>query len=127
MITIGLLSILVVAASALLFILLARRWTLETAFIRVCWIPLLALVLEGIVFGRLTSAFSYFAIAIPVITCIASLFLTLIGATLLAAAHQRQERHVGLVRATVVAAVPGGLLTAYVLYAFIAYAIRNRT
>jgi hypothetical protein len=123
-ITIGLVSLLVVAASGVLFILLTQLWTLEVAFIRVSWIPLVALVLEGVFFGRLISAFSYFAIAIPVFTCIVSLFLTFIGATLLAAARQRHERHVGLLRATIVAAVPGGLLAAYVLYAVLAHAIR---
>lgn len=123
MITIGLVSVLLVAALGLLFLLLTRFWTLEVAFTRVAWVPLVALAVEGVSFAPLSHALGYFAVALPVFTCIASLFLTFIGATLVAASRQRREHHVGLLRATLVASVPGALLAAYVFYAFLASAL----
>lgn len=93
MITLGLLSVLLLAGLGLLLLLLARVWTLEVAF------------------------------GLPVLTCIASPFLASIGATLVAAARERREGRRHLVRATLVASLPGGLLAAFLLYAFLTYAL----
>jgi hypothetical protein len=125
MITVGLLSLCLVAATGVSLFLLTRVWTLEVAFIRVSWIPLAALVFEGVFFANLTTALSYFAVAIVVLTCILSIFLTLIGITLVASARQRHEHHAGLFRATLLASFPGVLLTGFILYAFLAHTLRS--
>lgn len=125
MVTVGLLGTILVAGLALLMFGLARIWTLEVLFLRVCWIPLAALALEGIFARALTSALSYFAVAVPFITCLASIFLTFIGATLVTSARERGERRAGLLGATVIASVPGALLAAYILYAFLAHWLSN--
>ena len=106
-----------VAALGIPFFFLARRWTIELAFVRVAWIPVTALLLEGLLFRKIAAAISYFAVAIPVLTCVV-LFLTLVGVTLVASARQRHEDDVRLLRATVVAAIPGAVLLGYILYAF---------
>ena len=126
MITIGLASLVVIAGVSLLFFSSTRHWTLEAAFLRVAWIPLAALLLEALFARILTSALSYFAIAIPLFTCIASLFLTVIGATLIASARQRQVPYASLFRATIIASVPGALLGAFLLYAWLAHALGTR-
>ena len=120
MITVGLLAVCLVAALGIPFILLARRWTIEVAFIRVAWIPLTALLLEGLFFRRIAETISYFAVALPVLTCIVSLFLALMGSTLVASARQREEDDTGLLRATILASIPGAVLLGYILYAFTA-------
>lgn len=119
MISVGLITTVLVAVLGFVFFFMTRVWTLEVAFVRVSWIPLAALLLEGIFFGHLTRALTYFAIAIPVLTCIASLFLTFIGATLTASARERGEPYAGLLRATIVASIPGALLAGFILYAFV--------
>ena len=118
MITVGLLSVCLIAALGIPFFFLARLWTIEVAFVRVAWVPVTALLLEGLFFRKIAAAISYFAVALPVLTCIVSLFLTLMGVTLVASARQREEDDARLLRATVVASIPGAVLLGYILYAF---------
>ena len=79
----------------------------------------------GFRFALQASALGYLAVALPVITCIVSMFLTLVGVTLIASARQRDEHHPGLLRATLLASLPGALLAGYVLFAFIVHAVRS--
>ena len=123
MITVALLCTVLVAALGFLFFFLTKIWSLEVSFVRVSWIPLAALLLEGVLFGYLMRALSYFAIAIPVLTCFASIFLTFIGATLSASARERGDRYAGLLRATIIASIPGALLVIVILYAFLTRAL----
>jgi hypothetical protein len=62
----------------------------------------------------------YFAIVPPLLTCLVSLFLAVVGATLLASARERNEPPSGLIQATIVAAIPGMLLFAYMTYSLVA-------
>ena len=53
------------------------------------------------------------------VTCIASLFLAAVGATLVVTARQRNEGSTVVLRATLIAAIPGMLLLALMLYGFV--------
>lgn len=119
MITIGLAGVIVVGVLMLFFLVSARFSTMEAAFVQVSWVPLAALLLEIVFFGRLTSRLSYFAVAIPVLTSIVSLVLTFVGMTLLESARRHREPRPRLLPATLLASVPVVLLAGYVLYAFV--------
>jgi hypothetical protein len=62
----------------------------------------------------------------PILTCLLSLVLAVVGATLVAAARERNEPSSGLVRATLVAAIPGVLLFAYMVYGFVLALVGGR-
>lgn len=119
MVTIGVVGVVVLGVLMLFFLISARVSTMEAAFVQVSWLPLAALLLEIFFFGRLTSRLSYFAIAIPVLTSIVSLVLTFVGMTLLESARRHREPRPWLLRATLLASVPGVVLAGYVLYAFV--------
>ena len=65
------------------------------------------------------SRLSYFAIVLPLLTSLFSLFLAVAGATLVAAARERNEPSSRLIGATVGAAIPGTLLFGYMIYFFV--------
>jgi hypothetical protein len=98
---------------AILF-MLGRVWTLEVAFIRVAWVPVVALALQAALWRPLTRTLSYAFIIPPLLTCIVSLFFGVVGATLLAA-HPSPEWRPGLLRAVILASIPGVLLVAYIV------------
>jgi hypothetical protein len=118
-ITIGLLGCLVIAALVAGIVLAAKRGVLEVTFGRLAWLPVTALLTEFTLARPMLSRLSYFAIVPPLLTCLFSLFLAVAGATLVAVARERNEPSSGLIRATVVAAIPGMLLFVYMLYSFV--------
>jgi hypothetical protein len=62
---------------------------------------------------------AYAAVIPLLLTCIASLFLTAVGATLVVTARERNEGSTAVLRATLIAAIPGMLLLALMLYGFV--------
>ena len=56
------------------------------------------------------SNLSYVAIIPPLVTCIANLLLAAVGATLVVTARERHEDFTAVLRATLIAAIPGMLL-----------------
>jgi hypothetical protein len=118
-ITIGLLSCLALAALVAGLVLAAKSGAVEVTFRRLAWLPGTALVIELAIAKPVLARLSYFAIVPPLLTCLFSLFLAVVGATLIAVAHERKEPSSALIRAPVVAAIPGMLLFAYMAYSFV--------
>ena len=126
MITIGLLGALAVAAFVTALLVAAkRRATLEVTFARLAWLPVAALLIELALAKPVLSRLSYFAVVPPLLTCLVSLVLAVVGATLVAAARERHEPAAGLIRATVVAAIPGMLLFVYMTYGLVVPLLRR--
>jgi hypothetical protein len=92
---------------------------LATTYRRVAWIAVAVLLIEGILWKPLLTRLSYFAVIPLLITCVASLFLTAIGATLVATSRGRNEGSTEMLRATLIAAIPGMLLLALMFYGFL--------
>lgn len=122
MVTVSLLGLGLAAGLLVAFIALSARWTPQVAFVSVSWIPLVALVLEVVFFQQLAGTLSYAFVALPALTCLASVILAVIGATLLVAAGQRREPLAGLLTATILASMPALLFAGYLLWALAAYA-----
>ncbi len=112
MITAGLLGCFGVAALILGLLLGPKAWGTEVVYRRLAWLPVTALVIEFALAKPALLCLSYFAIVPPILTCVLSLFLAAVGATLVAAARERNEPFSALVRATLVAGIPGILLFA---------------
>jgi len=108
---------------AILFAL-GRVWTLEVAFMRLAWAPLVALALQVTLWRPLTQTLGYGSIVPPLLTCIVSLFFGIVGATLLAG-RSRVERHPGLLWSTILASVPGALLVTYVVVSFVRFYVTS--
>ena len=119
MITIGLLGCLVLAGLVAALVLIAKGDVLEVTFRRLAWLPVAALVIEFALAKPVLARLSYFAIVPPLLTCLFSLFLAVVGVTLVAVARERNEPSSGLIRATVVSAIPGMLLFVYMAYGFV--------
>jgi hypothetical protein len=119
-ITIGIVGCLAIAVLVMGLLVAAKVSTIEIAYRRFAWLPVTALLLQLLLAKPVLSHLSYFAIVPPLLTCLVSLFLAVIGATLLASARERNEPSSGLLQATVVAAIPGMLLFAYLTYALVA-------
>lgn len=115
MITFGLLCLVLCVAIAAAVLLLVRGATIRRVFVWISWIPTTALLLEYLFSDILAKTLSYAAIAIPLLTCTASLILTLVGVMLIASRRQHGERHVDLIWATALASVPGVLLAGYLV------------
>lgn len=115
MVTAGLLICGLAALTILLLIRLPQGASLETVFVRLSWLPLAALVAQVFLWPFLRRL-SYAALLPPLLTCLASLFLGVMGATLIATRRERNEPDRRLRRATLVAASPGLLLLAYMVY-----------
>jgi hypothetical protein len=118
MITLGLVGCLV-AASVLALIALPRASSFAQRYRRVAWLPVAALLIEGILWKPFLTRLSYFAVVPLLLTCVASLFLAAIGATLVATSHGRKEGSAEILRATLVAAIPGMLLLVLMVYGFV--------
>ena len=119
MITLGLLGCFVAASLALALMAFPRRLNLAVTYHRVAWLPVVALLIEGILWKPLLTRLSYFAVVPLLLTCIASFFLTAVGATLVATARARNEGSSELLRATLIAAIPALLLLALMFYGFV--------
>ena len=94
---------------------LARIWTIEGAFVRLGWIPAAAVPFEIVLFPWLAERISYAAALVPVVTALVSLFVAVIGATLLAVAREHGETKPAVRRVTLVAVAPGVILVGWVL------------
>src|SRR5215467_1535171 len=120
MLTLGFLALSVGLVPLAMLFALGRIWTLEVAFRRLAWVPVVALALQLILWRPLTHALSYGFIVPLLLTCIVSLFFGIVGATLLAG-RSRVERHPGLLWSTILASVPGALLVTYVVVSFVRF------
>ena len=119
MIVLGLLGCLVVAGLVLILLAFPRRFSLAARYRRVAWLPVAALLIEGALWKPVLMKLSYLAVVPPLLTCIASLFLSAIGATLVLTARERHEDATALLRATLIAAIPGMLLLALLVYGLV--------
>jgi len=120
MLTLGFLALSVGLVPLAILFALGRIWTLEVAFRRLAWVPLVALGLQLLLWRPLTQALSYGFIIPLLLTCIVSIFFGIVGATLLAG-RSRAERHSGLLWSTIVASVPGVMLMTYVAVSFVRF------
>src|SRR5262245_42864984 len=96
-----------------------RRFNFAATYCRVAWLPMATLLIEAILWKPLLTRLSYFAVVPLLLTCIASFFLTAVGATLVATARARNEGSSDVLRATVIAAIPAMLLLSLMLYGFV--------
>jgi hypothetical protein len=90
MITLGLLGCLV-AATLVTLMAFPRRFSFAAKYRRVAWLPVAALLIEGVLWKPVLTKLSYFAVIPLLLTCIASLFLAVVGATLVVTARERNE------------------------------------
>ena len=127
MIALGVLGCVVALSLILTLLALSRRFNLATTYRRVAWLPGAALLVEAALWKPLLTKLSYLAVIPPLLTCIASLFLAAVGATLVATARERSEGTREVLRATLIAAIPGMLLLAYMLYGFVNAGLRSRS
>jgi hypothetical protein len=111
MITLGLVGCLVAASLVLTLMAFPRRFSFATRYRRVAWLPVAALLIEGVLWKPVLTKLSYFAVIPLLLTCLASLFLT--------TARERNEGSTAALRATLIAAIPGMLLLALMLYGFV--------
>jgi len=124
MLTVGFLGLLVGLLLLVILFALGRVFTLEIAFIRLAWAPVAALALQAALWGPMTRALGYAAIAPPLVTCLVSFFFGIVGATLLAG-RPRSEWHPRLFRSTLLAALPGALLAAYLVVSVLRFIGKN--
>jgi hypothetical protein len=124
MLTVGFLGLLVGLVTLVILFALGRVWTLEVAFIRLAWVPVAALALQAALWRPMTRALSYASIAPPLLTCVVSVFFGVVGATLLAG-RPRSEWHPRLLRSTVLAALPGALLAAYIVASAVRFVVKR--
>jgi len=88
----------------------------NSGYIAVCWIPAVALGLEWVFFEPLARLLSYGVILAPLLTCLASILLGIVGVTMLMRGSGGPRAV--LVGATILASVPGLALLGYIVYAF---------
>jgi len=124
MLTLGLLAVSVGLVPLAIPFALGRIWTLEIAFRRLAWVPVVALALQAVLWRQLTHALSYGFIIPLLLTCIVSLFFGIVGATLLAT-RPSADRRAQLLRSTMLASVPGVLLVAYIVTSFVRFFVAN--
>jgi len=124
MLTLGFLALSVGLIPLGILFALGRVWTLEVAFVRLAWVPLVALALQMILWRPLTQALSYGFIIPLLLICIVSLFFGIVGATLLAA-HPNAKQRPQLLRSTMLASVPGALLVAYIVVSFVRFFVTS--
>jgi hypothetical protein len=122
--TVGFLGLSVGLVPLVILFALGRVWTLEVAFIRLAWVPVAALALQGLLWRPMTRALSYAFIIPPLLTCIVSLFFGIVGATLLAG-RPRAKWRPGLLRSTLLAALPGVVLVTYILVSFARFFLKT--
>ena len=99
MITVGLVGCLVAASVVLTLMAFPRRVSFAARYRRVAWLPVAALLIEGVLWKPVLTKLSYAAVIPPLLTCIASLFLAAVGATLVVTARERNEGSTATLRA----------------------------
>ena len=119
MITLGLVGCLVAASLVLTLMAFPRRFNFAERYRRVAWLPVAALLVEGVFWKPVLTKLSYFAVIPPLVTCIASLLLAAVGATLVVTARERNEWFTAVLRATLIAAIPGMLLLGLLVHGFV--------
>jgi hypothetical protein len=119
MITLGVLGCTIAAVLVLTLLAFSKRFDLAAAYRRVAWVPVAALLIEAALWKPLLASLSYFGAVFPLLTGIASLFLATVGATLVATARARNEDTTEMLRATLVAAIPGMMLLALIFYGLV--------
>jgi hypothetical protein len=124
MLTLGFLALSVGLVPLAILFALGRVWTLEVAFMRLAWVPLVALALQVTLWRPLTQTLGYGSIVPPLLTCVVSLFFGVVGATLLGAGPNAKRRP-QLLRSTMLASVPGVLLVAYIVVAFVRFLLTS--
>ena len=87
---------------------LPRRFSFAARYQRVAWLPVAALLIEGVLWKPVLTKLSYAAVIPLLLTCIASLFLTAVGATLVVTARERNEGSTAVLRATLIIDSFGG-------------------
>lgn len=125
MITVAVLAIVLCAGVAVALLLAAPEGTVRRRFIHVSSIPATALLLEYLFWDRLARRLSYFAVVIPLLTCVASVILAVVGATFIASARERHEHHPALIYSTIIAALPGVLMAGYILLSVVRFVRRD--
>jgi hypothetical protein len=123
MITLGLVGCIVAASLVLTLMAFPRRFNLAATYQRIAWLPVAALLVEGLLWKPVLTKLGYFAVIPPLLTCIASLFLSAVGATLVVTARERGEAVAAVLRATLIAGIPGVLLLVLMLYGFVRAAL----
>lgn len=124
MMTLGFLALSVGLVPLAILFALGRVWTLEVAFRRLAWVPVVALALQLMLWHPLTRALSYGFIIPLLLTCMVSIFFGIVGATLLAS-YPTAGRRPQLLRSTILASVPGSLLVAYIVISVIRFFVAN--
>jgi hypothetical protein len=119
MITLGLIGCLVAVGLVLTRLAFPRRFTFAARYRRVAWLPVTALLIEGVLWQPVLTKLSYFAVIPLLLTSVASLVLAAVGATLVVKARERDDDATALLGATAIAAIPGLLLLALMVYGFI--------
>jgi hypothetical protein len=95
---------------------LPRQFSTARSYERIAWLPLGALLTAGILWKPVLVKLSYFAAVVPLLACMASVFLAAVGVTLLWSARTRDDDFAVLLRATFIAAIPGMLLFGFIVY-----------
>ena len=119
MITLGLAGLLVAASLVVALLAFPRRLSFAVRYRRVAWLPVAALLAEAVLWKPVLTKLSYFAVIPPLVTCMVSLFLAAVGATLVVTARERNEAFTAVLRATLIAAIPGMLLLGLLAYGFV--------
>ncbi len=126
MITLGLVGCLVAAVVVVTLMAFPRQLDFALTYRRVAWLPVAALVVQAILWKPLFSKLSYFAVVPLLLTCIVSFILAAVGATLVATARGRNERSTTVLRATLIAAIPGLLLLGLMFFELVRAALGTR-
>jgi hypothetical protein len=119
MTTLGLLVLFLVPIVLVALAVLARFWPIHTVFIRVSWIPLVALLVQAILWKPLLARLSYFAVLLPILTGVLSLLLAIVGTTLILSKSSPPERARALLIANFAALTPAILLLGFLLFSFV--------
>ena len=119
MITLGLVGCLVAAAVVVTLLAFPRQLDFALTYRRVAWLPVAALIVQAILWKPLFSELSYLAVVPLLLTCIVSFILTAVGATLVATARGRNERSTAVLRAPLIAAIPGMLLLGLMFFGLV--------
>ena len=85
-------------------------------YVGLSWIPAAALGLEYVFADALLRVLSYGVILVPLFTCLASIFLGILGLVLFARLPGGSGQSKTLAGATILAGGPGLLLLGYVVY-----------
>lgn len=119
MATLAFLALVGAVVTMAMVVAVSRFWGFERAFIRLSWVPPVALLIQAVFWRPLLDKLYYGAIALPVATAVASAVLGIIGTTLTCSRVWDAQHSKRLVLATLGASVPLFLVTIYVIYAVV--------